>query len=98
MTQDTNDNSLKTLHEIRSIMERSARFISLSGWSGVWAGCVALVGAYVAYTWLALDRNLYNYSREPLSVTTDSYTDTFFLKLAGLAMGVFIVALAGGYY
>jgi hypothetical protein len=33
---------LDTLHEIRNLMERSSRFISLSGLSGVFAGIYAL--------------------------------------------------------
>lgn len=37
------------LASIRSIMERSAKFISLSGLAGVMAGIYALVGAYVVY-------------------------------------------------
>ena len=40
---------LKDLTEIRSIMERSSRFISLSGLSGIMAGIYALAGACVAY-------------------------------------------------
>jgi len=40
---------LKDISEIRSMMERSSRFISLSGLSGVMAGIYALLGAYVAY-------------------------------------------------
>ena len=40
---------LQDLTEIRSMMERSSRFISLSGLSGIFAGVFALVGAYVAY-------------------------------------------------
>lgn len=40
---------LKDISEIRSMMERSSRFISLSGLSGVMAGIYALIGAYVAY-------------------------------------------------
>lgn len=40
---------LRDISEIRSIMERSSRFISLSGLSGVMAGIYALLGAYVAY-------------------------------------------------
>lgn len=45
---------LEQLAEIRSIMERSSRFISLSGLSGVAAGVVALVGAGVVYWYLEL--------------------------------------------
>ena len=42
---------LKNLSDIRSMMERSSRFISLSGLSGVFAGIYALVAAYLAYIW-----------------------------------------------
>ena len=45
---------LKALTEIRSIMERSSRFISLSGLSGVAAGIWALIGAGAAYWFLGL--------------------------------------------
>ncbi len=37
------------LTEIKNMMEKSSRFLSLSGLSGVSAGIVALVGAYLAY-------------------------------------------------
>lgn len=37
------------LHEIRRMMEKSSRFLSLSGLSGVAAGCVALTGAVVVH-------------------------------------------------
>lgn len=40
--------SLDTLQDIKRMMERSSRFISLSGWSGVSAGICALVGAWLA--------------------------------------------------
>lgn len=46
------ENHLKDLQEIRSIMERSTRFISLSGLSGVVAGIIALIGAGIAYSLL----------------------------------------------
>lgn len=43
---------LAQLTEIRAIMERSSRFLSLSGLSGVGAGIVALVGAGVGHFYL----------------------------------------------
>jgi len=43
---------LKTLSDIRSMMERSSRFISLSGLSGVFAGIFALIGSIAAYSYL----------------------------------------------
>lgn len=39
----------ETLQDIKSMMNRSSRFISLSGLSGVAAGVCALVGAWFAY-------------------------------------------------
>ncbi|MDB5269202.1 MAG: hypothetical protein JWP58_2242 [Hymenobacter sp.] len=43
---------LAQLTEIRAIMERSSRFLSLSGLSGVGAGVVALLGAAVGHFYL----------------------------------------------
>src|SRR6478752_5016120 len=40
--------SLDTIQDIKRMMERSSRFISLSGWSGVSAGICALIGAWLA--------------------------------------------------
>lgn len=37
------------LSSIRNLMERSTKFISLSGLSGILAGIYALIGAYIAY-------------------------------------------------
>jgi hypothetical protein len=44
--------SLETLADIKRMMERSSRFLSLSGISGVCAGIIALGGAYIAQQWL----------------------------------------------
>ena len=41
--------ALAELSSIRSLMERSAKFISLSGISGVMAGVYALIGAFFGY-------------------------------------------------
>jgi len=40
------------LKEIRSLMEQSTRFLSLSGWSGIMAGIYALIGAYMVYDYM----------------------------------------------
>lgn len=45
----SNQESLHTLNEIRDLMERSSKFLSLSGLSGVFAGVFALIGATVGY-------------------------------------------------
>jgi len=40
----------KDLAEIRNMMERTSKFLSLSGWAGIMAGIYASIGAYVAHT------------------------------------------------
>ena len=45
---EQNQQTLETLQDIKRIMERSSRFISLSGLSGIAAGICALVGAWFA--------------------------------------------------
>lgn len=54
MVMDSQTNHLETLSEIRSLMERSSRFISLSGLSGVAAGIFALLGAAAVYLFLEI--------------------------------------------
>jgi hypothetical protein len=44
---NTQDQHLDTLQDIKKMMERSSRFISLSGLSGIAAGTCALIGAWV---------------------------------------------------
>lgn len=44
--------SLKDLAEIRQMMEQSTRFLSLSGLSGISAGAIALLGAWVTHLYL----------------------------------------------
>jgi hypothetical protein len=53
--QNQSTDSLKDLRDIRQMMERSSRFISLSGFSGIVAGLWALVGAVLAKYWLFED-------------------------------------------
>lgn len=40
---------LKNISEIKQLMDRSSRFISLSGLSGILAGMYAIIGAAIAY-------------------------------------------------
>lgn len=40
---------IQDITEIRSMMERSSKFLSLAGWAGIMAGLYALAGAWIAY-------------------------------------------------
>lgn len=57
---DSHNQSLETLTEIRDLMQRSSKFLSLSGLSGIFAGIVALGGALVAYLRLKTDALSYD--------------------------------------
>ena len=46
---EKSEKHLQDLAEIKQMMERSSRFISLSGWSGISAGVFALIGAFAAF-------------------------------------------------
>ena len=48
---------LKDLSEIKDLMNKSSRFISLSGLSGILAGVYALVGAWMAYKTIYFDNS-----------------------------------------
>lgn len=52
---------LNEITEIRSLMERSSRFLSLSGLSGVIAGLYALIGASAAYWLIYQDQHIFSY-------------------------------------
>jgi hypothetical protein len=79
---------LEALTEIRSMMERSSRFISLSGLSGVFAGIYALIGAGAAYCYLHLGFSSSNYYEYAYSSDGSSKKDffTFFFTDAGLVL------------
>ena len=95
MQSENKDVSLETLAEIRDIMNRSVRFISLSGWSGIWAGLTALAGATLAYIWL--NEPQYKYIGKINEASLD-YFDSYTIRFIVLGIVVFIVALTGGIY
>lgn len=55
---------LKDISEIKNLMNRSSRFISLSGLSGIFAGVYAITGAVIAYVFIFPEpgENLYLHS------------------------------------
>lgn len=50
-----NEKYLNDLSEIKNLMNKSSRFLSLSGLSGVLAGVYALIGAWFAYKTIDFD-------------------------------------------
>lgn len=90
-----NSQHLEAIQDIRNMMKKSTRFLSLSGLSGVFAGIYALVGAYAAHLYLvsiynscvrgdmrALDRNeiYFNFILIAAVVLTLSISTAYFFS------------------
>ncbi|HET8865572.1 MAG TPA: hypothetical protein VFM80_07725 [Gracilimonas sp.] len=72
---------IKDIAEIRSMMERSSKFLSLSGWAGILAGVYALSGAWIAYSVLEFHPNEAFYSYPDLTNIILTATGVLFLSL-----------------
>jgi hypothetical protein len=87
MKKDTD--YLQDIEEIRSLMEKSSKFISLSGWAGIFAGVFALLGSYIALTYLDFN---------PQSLFLDPENNPFQQKqifsVVQLALLVFLLAIS----
>ena len=79
----------KDIASIRNIMERSVKFLSLSGLSGVLAGIYALAGATAAYF-------LVQYPRSPFQYRIESTRDDNFWLLIAIAVLVLAASLITG--
>src|ERR1700730_2332338 len=91
---DTHNPSLETLQDIKRIMERSSRFISLSGLSGVSAGVCALAGAYMAQNHIMNYHDRYHNSADYANA---GFHDLKW-KLVLLAGIILIAALSSSFY
>ena len=89
---------LETLDEIRSLMERSSRFISLSGLSGVAAGLFAILGAALVYAYLDIRPfdgvRLYyveaiQSTKWGINYLTFFFLDALFVLVGAISCGIF---------
>jgi general stress protein CsbA len=89
----TSSDYLKDIKEIKHLMNKSSRFISLSGLSGIMAGMYALVGAWFARRELSMAYEIRNtsYTRD-----TSVLTETITFKLMTIAAIVLILAVVTG--
>ena len=95
------EEQLGHLSEIRNLMEKSSRFLSLSGLTGIFAGMYALLGAYFVYS----DFNIVSSDTASVSYsefikTANSGTDSVILKIQSLfIIGaiVLVLSLVTGY-
>lgn len=84
---------LESIHEIRSIMERSSKFMSLSGLSGIAAGITALISGAIAYVYLGstLSHALLADYRSPNMDAVPHEQILFFLLLAVATIFIAII-------
>ena len=75
---------IQDIVEIRSMMERSSKFLSLSGWAGIMAGIYALAGAFIAYKF---------YDFNPARVVEDASQSESLTKVVFLAVIIFVLAI-----
>lgn len=89
----TEQEYVKDLSEIRSMMERSTKFLSLSGLSGIMAGIYALIGAYIAHRYFFTSAGGEIYSiLAPQEITKNVYNLIFLAVLIlVLALGTAVI-------
>ena len=98
MVMESRKTPSETLSEIRSLMERSSRFISLSGLSGVAAGLFAIIGAALVYAYLDMipfgGKHLYyveavNSTKWGMNYITFFLLDAAFILIGAISCGIF---------
>jgi hypothetical protein len=86
------------LHDIKQMMERSSRFISLSGLSGISAGICALIGAW--FSAAVIERNKHAVRNLKISIAdADSilFGDFINSRLFQIALVTFVAALLSAF-
>jgi hypothetical protein len=86
------------LRDIKQMMERSSRFISLSGLSGISAGICAMIGAWLSAGEIEKNRSSVSALKTTI-VSADSilYGDFIHSRLLQIAVGTFIAALLSAF-
>ncbi|MBC7451664.1 MAG: hypothetical protein H7259_09270 [Cytophagales bacterium] len=91
------DKQLSDLKQIRHLMERSSRFISLSGLSGIAAGMIALVGAAIA-RWRIIDVLVYKRVNSYRAIADFYSLHKLMYELIALAAITLLLALTAAYF
>ena len=77
---------IEDIKEIRKIMDRSTRFLSLSGMSGITSGVIALIGAFLAYATIYDGQDYMQYRKALL--TSDSLTQLLLIAIVILVLSI----------
>lgn len=79
------------LRDIKEMMNRSSRFISLSGLSGVASGVFSLIGAYLAYETIYSGQDYFGYRITQITIGD-------LLQLLTIAVSVILLSVISGIY
>ena len=90
--------SSEDLQAIRQYMEKSSRFISLSGLSGISAGICALVGATLAYPYIQGTKEMLIDDTAAWIIIAKSSFIIFYTWLFWIAVGTFLVAILSSFF
>ncbi|RXQ97649.1 hypothetical protein EO244_01840 [Ancylomarina salipaludis] len=82
---------IEDLRDIKQMMNRSSRFISLSGLSGITAGILAILGALSAYQTIYANQNYLEYRQAILS-------DEHLFTLLIIASTTLLLSIAAGIF
>ena len=77
---------IEDLKDIKQMMNRSSRFISLSGLSGISAGILAIIGAYLAYQTIYANQNYLVYRQAILSF--ENFSTLLIIALTTLLLSI----------
>lgn len=90
--------SLEAIHDIKRMMERSSRFISLSGLSGISAGICALIGSWLAWPYVYGKKDyIINIEAAIVQARENDYGIIFNTWLFWIAAGTFLAALISAF-
>tara|TARA_R110001583_G_scaffold8058_2_gene39347 strand:- start:7613 stop:8230 length:618 start_codon:yes stop_codon:yes gene_type:complete len=82
---------IEDLKDIKQMMNRSSKFISLSGMSGIMAGILAIIGAYLAYQTIYSNQDYLVYRQATLNIEN-------ILTLLLIASSTLILSIGSGIF
>lgn len=93
---EKNSSSAEELKIIRQLMEESTRFLSLSGFSGIFLGLFAMAGAFIAWYFI-LDKGNFGFD-EYMSNVDGNLSSSIRLQIAADAFIVLVLSLGAAFY
>ena len=84
LTMKNNQDYIRDIAEIRSMMERSSKFLSLAGWAGSMAGIYALLGAFISYRY---------FDFHPKSIYAESFSNGLAFDISPVLLTAAVVLL-----